>query len=225
MPEIALIPIDTARSLLNDDDAVSWPDFRILPKLKQAFREAVTSFQLNSIPITIETTVEMVLVQGDTILSNITAWPTNFYEVIHLKEKLPGETIGSYREMVQRDFLPLVMPDTRLVWWTLQGRDIITLGALQDVDIILQYRKKVQPPEFLTDILELPDIEDYLGYKTASLCYGSIGNQNQASYYSDKADANLEMTIDEKVRNTVQPLPAKRQGYHRKYINRNVLGV
>lgn len=225
MPSIASIPVDLARTLLNDDDAITWPDFRILPKLRQAFIEATTSFLAKSIPITIEVTVEMVLAQGDTIVNNISNFPTNFEDVIHLQEKQPGETISSYRLMIQRDFLPLVPIDTRLVWFTYQGDQIITLGAQNDIDLIMDYRKRVEPPIFLTDTLELNGIDDYLAYKITSLCYASIGNKDQAMYFGSLADANLDQTLRMKVRNEVQPLRAKRQGYHRKWINRNAIGT
>lgn len=215
--------LDFARTLLNDDDATNWPDSRLMPKLRLAFNSIVSDLTLNSIPVTIETDAQFVVTANTTDITSLL--PADFNEPIRLKSKLTSELYPDFTDMVQRDFLPTSNPDTYLRFWTYQQQKIYVLAANLDNDILLYYRKNLTSPILLTDTIQVNGIEDYLGYQVASLALLSIGNTDLGTEYKNTAKDLFNTDLRQKVKNEVQPLPAKRRAYHRKYMNRNSIGV
>ena|ERR1700753_3070696 len=215
--------IDYARTLLNDDDGTNWPDSRLLPKLRLAFNSIISNLTLNSIPVTIETDAQFVVPMNTTDITSLL--PADFNEPIRLKSKLTSEYYPDFTDMTPRDFLPTANPDSRLRWWSYQQQKIYVLAANLDNDVLLYYRKNLTSPILLTDTIQVNGIEDYLGYAVASLALYSIGNTSLGGEYKGMAADLFNNDLRTKVKNEVQPLPAKRRAYHRKYMNRNSIGV
>lgn len=210
------IPMEIARTLLNDDDSTNWPDTRLFPKLQQAFREVINRYRLVGIPVL--TTISSILTvpTNTLVLNTVSGFPTDLIEPIKLMEGYVGQTTEYMVDMNQRDFLPLVAQDTRLSYWTWQQQLIKLNGALNPVLVLIEYRGNVGIPVFITDVIPIQSIEDYLGHKTASLAYLSLGNRDMGQQFADSAGTLLETAIRSAVKNEIQPLPAKRIAYHRR---------
>lgn len=212
------VPLTSARTLLNDDDAIKWPDYRIMPKLQQAFSEVVTRFVLVGIPVINEVTANLTVPTNTLDLSTVAGYPTDIIVPIWMMENQIGNDITFFQDMQPVDFIPNVDQDTYLYYWCWQDQTIKLLGALNPVVVQLRYKRNLPTPQYATDILSIIKIEDYLTYKTAALCYYSIANSDMGDTYNQMAGEKLETLVRMNVKQ-IGTLSAKRRPYHRRYGN------
>lgn len=211
-----------ARTLLNDDDASNWPDYRLLLKTQQAFEELEAELILAGIPIinsqTIIITVPPYNIDafGGTPLdiSTLAGYPTDIILPIWMKERQIGEIFRDFVDMTEVDTIPTATTETNLRYWCWYQNTIIVLGALNPVQVQLRYQRILPIPNANTDSIIVPLGQMYLSYKIAALCCDSVGDKDRRDDYSKRADINLDRIIRMNIRQQ-QDLPAKRRPYHR----------
>lgn len=181
----------------------------------------MNQYRLTGIPVLTTVSAILTVPTNTLILNTVTDFPTNLVEPIWMKEGYVGQTTDYFVDMNQRDFLPLIMQDTRLNYWVWQEQIIKLLGALNPVQVLLEYRKRLAIPQLISDVIDIQEIDDYLAYETASQALLSIGNQEIGGIYKTEAARLLDINIRMCVKNEIQPLPAKRKAYHRKYAWRS----
>ena len=212
-----------ARTHLNDDDAINWPDPNIFPKMQEAYR--VLQLELTSRGMQYVKNVSQILTvpAGTTDLTTVTNYPTDLISPIWLKEKLPNEAVGFFVDMVPVDFIPQVQQDIHLTWWTWQRNKILVLGALNDVNVQIRYERTLTVPTANTDDIGIYLGEVYLTYKTAALCFGAAKDYKGRDEMERQAMENLDKLLQFNTTRDMQKLPAKRRAYHRRFGQRDLV--
>ncbi len=215
-----------ARTHLNDDSAINWPDTNLLPKLQEAFRDLRLELELNGIQVVDEVGAEMTVPTGITDLTTVTNYPTDMISPIWMKEKQVGETDAFLISMTPIDFIPNVDQDTTLNWWSWSKNKILLLGALNDVIVQLRYRRDLLVPRLNADTLSVILGESYLSYRTAELAFASTKDFTSADRIGARAEMNKGKLIQYFTTYEKQMLPAKRQPYHRRnWFSNNIRSI
>ncbi len=211
--------LDSARTYLDDDDRSSWPDQKLLPKLQEAHRELALKLILCGVPVTNELST-VITVPADTVdghnvdLSLVTGYPTDIIEPIWLKERAIGQQNQDFVDMTEVDFLPNLQKSTELIWWCWQQEKVFLLGALNDVQVILRYRRGLPTPVTVNDAIGVLYGELFLSRRVASMAMESIGNSARATSLNAEAMMHFD-TIKRAAVKEMQNLPARKRPYHR----------
>ncbi len=217
----AVEALNGARTHLNDEQGSQWSDFKLIPKLRQAYREMMNEFEINAIPL-INATTAVINVPAQTVddnnldFSTVAGYPTDLLEPIWMKERALGQSDADFVDMTKVDFIPNIPLGNELVWWAWIGGTIMFRGSLNICQVQLRYRRYIQPPSFATDNLVVPLAETFLAPETAYMALISTPNFNEKVADSLKAlaERNLANVIGYAVKE-MQQLPAKRRPYHR----------
>lgn len=221
-----------ARTLLNDDDAVNWPDYRLHSKAIVAFEELEAELIVAGIPI----------IQGVSVVINVPAiirpippnttpqldmstlvgYPTDMILPIWMKERQVGQFNQDFVDMVEVDFLPNIDLDVYLHYWCWFQNTIMLLGALNPLQVQLRYQRYLTIPKVNTDSLIVPLGQLYIANRVAALAYQSIGNRQMWQDLTSVAMVNLGRILDMNIKE-LQDTPAKRRPYHRGYGRNRVL--
>lgn len=212
-----------ARTHLNDDSAINWPDPNLLPKLQEAFRDLRLELELNGIQVVDEVSADITIPAGQTDLTLVTGYPTDLITPIWMKEKQVGETDAFLISMTPIDFIPNVDQDITLNWWSWQQNKILLLGALVNVVVQLRYRRDLAVPKLNSSPIGVILGESFLSYRTASIAFSTAKDFISADRMQAQAQVNLSKLIRFFVTYEKQILPAKRQPYHRRNWFRNVI--
>ena len=195
--------LDSARSHLNDELGLNWPDHKLFPKLQEAHRELQSSLVLAGVPL-IDTTSLVITVPpfvnedgnlnlstgvdssgspfimmddgfGNLVLnpSATPNYPTDIIEPLDLFERQVGQYRVDFVKMNQVEFLPDYSKDTFLRYWSWNGEAIILLGATVAVQVKIHYRRQLQIPTVNSDSIGVTLGETFLSYKTALLALQS----------------------------------------------------
>lgn len=230
-----------ARTLLNDDDATNWNDYRLHTKAVMAFEELEAELIAVGIPI-IQTVSQVLSVPGvsppefhqqptnqdlpnttyQQDLSTVPNYPQDMILPIWMKERQVGERNADFVDMVEVDFIPNIDLDIYLHYWCWQGNKIFLRGALNATQVQLRYQKYLSIPNVNTDSIIIPLGQLYLGNRVAALAYYSIGDRQKWLDLTETANTNLGRILDMNVKE-LQDLPAKRRPYHRGYGRNRVL--
>jgi len=208
-----------ARTHLNDDEGDSWPDYKLRPKFIQAFKELEVDLVLAGIPIvnavSVVITVTANTVDGVNVdMSTMANYPTDMLHPVWLKERAVGEMNEDFVDMTEVDFIPNINKSTELIWWSWYQQTIMLLGALNDVQVMLRYKRFLPTPNLKNDSIIVYLAELYLGYRTAALCARSINDGTKADNLDLESAASLDKIIRMSIKE-LQNLPAKRRPYHR----------
>lgn len=206
----------SARTHLNDDNAINWPDTSLLPKMQEAFRDLRLELELNGIQIVDEVSADITVNAGVTDLSTATGYPTDMISPIWMKEKQVGETDAYLISMTPVDFIPNVDQDITLNWWSWQMNTIKLLGALNAVIVQLRYRRDLIVPRLNTDSIAVAMGESFLSYRTAAMAFSSVKDFTSADRMDARAEMNKGKLIQFFTNYEKQMLPAKRMPYHRR---------
>jgi hypothetical protein len=216
-----------ARTLLNDDDATNWPDYRLKTKAIVAFEELEAELIVAGIPIinsvSVIITVPAQTIDDDTLdLSTVTGYPTDMILPIEMKERQIGDKNCAFVDMVEVDFIPNIDIDVFLHYWCWYQNTIILRGALNSTQVQLRYQRYLPVPDVNTDSLIVPLGQLFIANRVAALAYQSMGNRQMWLDLSDIAKVNLNRILDMNIKE-LQDLPAKRRPYHRGYGRNRVL--
>lgn len=212
-----------ARTHLNDDQAINWPDPNLRPKFQEAFRDLQLELELNGIQVVNEVSADITIAAGTTDMSTVVGYPTDMISPTWMKEKQVGETDAFLISMTPVDFIPNVDQDITLNWWCWRENKIFLLGALVDVVVQLRYRRRLTLPELNSDDIGVILGESYLSYRTAALACNAAKDIRGQQYNDSRAEVNLAKLIQYYTTYEKQILPAKRQPYHRRNWFRNVI--
>ena len=217
----ANIALEMARTHLNDELGSLWPDTKLLPKLRAAYREMMNELELNDIPlfnnVTGVLTVNALTTDDANLdMSTVIGYPTNMIEPIWLKERAIGQMNADFVDMTQVDFIPNIAKGNQLIWWSWMNGTIMLLGALVNTQVQLRFRQALTPPNTVNDSLVVTLSESFLGPETAYMAMISTRNFDQgvAGALKSLAERNLENIIADAVK-SLQNIPAKRRPYHR----------
>jgi hypothetical protein len=216
-----------ARTLLNDDDATNWPDYRLKTKAIVAFEELEAELIVAGIPIinavSVIITVPAQTIDDDTLdLSTVTGYPTDMILPIEMKERQIEDKNWAFVDMVEVDFIPNIDIDVFLHYWCWYQNTIILRGALNPTQVQLRYQRYLPVPHVNTDSLIVPLGQLFIANRVAALAYQSMGNRQMWLDLSATASLNLNRILDMNIKE-LQDLPAKRRPYHRGYGRNRVL--
>lgn len=216
-----------ARTLLNDDDAVNWPDYRLHSKAIVAFEELEAELIVAGIPIihavSAIITVPPITINDDNLnLSTITGYPVDMILPIWMKERQVGQVNQDFVDMVEVDFIPNIDLDIYLHYWCWFQNTIMLRGALNSTQVQLRYQRYLPIPKVNTDSLIVPLGQLFIANRVAALAYQSVGNRQMWMDLTSVATLNLGRILDMNIKE-LQDLPAKRRPYHRGYGRNRVL--
>jgi len=208
-----------ARSLLNDEEAANWTDYKLSLKAVIAFEELEAELILAGIPIihsisAILTVPAMTTDDLNQDLSTVAGYPTDLIIPIWLKERQVGQQNQDFIDMVEVDFIPNIALDVYLHYWCWYQNTIMLRGSLNANQVELRYQRYLPIPGVNTDSVIVPLGQLFLANRIAALAYYSAGNRQAWMDLSDTAMTNLNRIIDMNVKE-LQDLPAKRRPYHR----------
>ena len=212
--------LSRARSHLNDDDASSWPDTRLVPKARQAFDELQIELLLNGIPIINSITVVLSVpasAADDTNydMSAVTNYPTDMILPTWMKERSVGEMNTDFVDMKEVDFIPNVTKGDSLLYWSWYKQTILLRGATMANEVQLRYKRLLTNPSLNTDSVVVLLAETYLSYRVASLAMSSIGMKDREDSFNFQAKENLDKLVRINVKQ-MQNTPVHRQPYGRR---------
>jgi hypothetical protein len=210
-----------ARTHLNDDNAINWPDPNLFPKYQEAFRDLRLELELNGIQVVQEVSADITVPAFTTDITDL--MPADLITPIWMKEKQVGETDSFLIDMTPIDFIPDVDQDITLNWWCWQQNRMLLLGALNDVIIQLRYRCDLALPLLNSSMTGVTLGESFLTYRTAAIAFSSVKDFQSANRCDTKASENLMKLIKFFTTYEKQILPAKRQPYHRRNWYSNVI--
>jgi hypothetical protein len=216
-----------ARTLLNDDDAVNWPDYRLHTKAIVAFEELEAELIIAGIPI-INSVSAIINVPPVTVddsnlnLSTVVGFPTDIIIPIWMKERQIGNRNQDFVDMTEVDFIPNIDLDISLHYWCWYQNTIMLRGALNSVQVQLRYQRYLSIPDVNTDSLVIPLGQLFIANRVAALAYQSTGNRQMWLDLTTMANTNLIRIIDMNIKE-MQDMPAKRRPYHRGYGRNKVL--
>lgn len=220
-----------ARTLLNDDDSTTWPDWRLIPKAQAAFEELEADLILAEIPIISQQNTIM-LVPAYNInanngvpldLSTLPGYPRNMIMPIWMKERWPGQEWRDFVDMVECDFTPITTTDVYLRYWTWYNGKLAVLGAMNNVEILLRYQMFLPLPGVDTDTISVPLGQLFLSFRVAALAAASLPEMKAFALDLDtRAASNLDKIVRMNIKQQ-QNLPAKRRPYHRGHGRNRVL--
>jgi hypothetical protein len=216
-----------ARTLLDDDEANNWPDYKLRTKAIVAFEELEAELIVAGIPI-IHALSSIITVPAQDIdddnlnMSTVSGYPTDMILPIWMKERQLGEMNRDFVDMVEVDFIPNIDLDIYLHYWCWYQNTIMLRGALNSVQVELRYQRYLPLPEVNTDSLIVPLGQLYIGNRIAALAFRSMGNSQMYMDLTNDARTNLNRILDMNIKE-LQDMPAKRRPYHRGYGRNRVL--
>ena len=203
--------LKSARSFLNDDAAITWSDAVLIPKLQEAHRELVLELELNHIPVVRAVSSIILVPAGSTDLGD--NQPADMVEPTDLYERDVGGTMDDFEDMTELANLPNVSPVSSLLYWTWMDERIKFVGATQDREVLIRYRRRIPTPSVNTDDLGFLFAELYIGPRVAALASGN-------DRFTLQARENLEKIIQMNVVGQ-QSMPIRRLPYRKGHLLRS----
>lgn len=184
----------TARTYLNDDNIITWPDQTLIPKAQEAHRELQTELWV----------IGSGLVRKTSNIITVPLGTTNLHEINLQPEDLLTPTAIYEASTVAEDWLPMteqayfppgLQPTTSLVFWQWLDEEIKFVGCTQARRIIIHYRRLIPIPTSATDVIGILFAESYLAARTAAIAAGSVGNADAYAAMTALAKENLAKLI------------------------------
>ncbi len=187
----AQVALDTARTLLNDDPAVTWTNTVLLPKLNEAFRELQQKLTLSDASLMQTTSVTTVNAgTGGLVIGTIK-------EPIRLWEKFVSDPNDAYTVMTERYILPNRSSgvEERLRDWQWDGSQINFIAATTNRSVKVFYWQEFADLVDGTSSLQFIDAELYLAPRTAALMASIVGEDARPKEWNALAETNLKQII------------------------------
>jgi hypothetical protein len=181
--------MERSRAVLNDVAIDLYTDEVLLPYLKIANDDLSDELVDNGSTVVKEVTVDLILPIGQ----KTPVLPNDFIVPIEAFEKNSGQDVSYYRFMVQRDFLPNLLPGSELGVWAWRHQAINTLGSIVAKDIRVRYYRLISSILGVNSDVELTHALNYLSYHTAALAAEHIG-QNRAKAIDLESQAIVKLS-------------------------------
>lgn len=205
------VALKSARAYLGDTRGVTWTDTMLIPLAQEAHREFVSELELNGVPVTKTVSAVQTINAGVLVFT----LPTGFIKPIDLHERAVGGGDADFDLMNEVRFLPDVTRDTKLIYWTWQTGAIKFVGATTNREVRARYTASITVPALRTDDLGFPDMEQFIGARTAALAKSSVGRDNDAAALDTIANTRMARLIRIHVKGQ-QSLPVTRIPFRRK---------
>jgi hypothetical protein len=195
------VALGQARTLLNDDTAVQFPDPVLIPKAQIAHQELQTALWDCGSPIIRKISAGISIPANTVSMIAASLLPADLLVPFSMNE---GPTATGpwvpmtevyYISQLQNQNPPVVPVATGLIWWSWIGDDIQFLGCTAPRYIQITYRKALPIPAATGDTLGVPFAEQYLGPRIAALAGGSVGSAASLQLCTDMANTNLGKVI------------------------------
>jgi len=215
------------RSLLNDDDEVLFPDYKLFPKLTLAQNELFNRLALGSNQNTFEQSAILSVVANavdgvHTDLTAVSGYPTDLLIPLYLKERAVGETDSQFIRMDFVEFIPNTTKTNLLRYWTWRKNKLYVLGSTVAREVLIRYRRTLTVSTLLADDTVVSAAETWLTYKTAALVLISLPGDPDPRIpeYKDMAKQNEDIFMMLNTKNR-QNIATRRKGYrqHAKSIS------
>lgn len=205
-----------ARTHLNDDEGIIWPDQKLFPKLREAHRMLQLALVQNGVPVVAEVSVVISVPANTKDCSTCVGYPQNLIFPVWMKERAQFQRDQDFVDMTEVDYLPQLDPSTELIWWNWNQQTVSFIGCNQNRECLLRYRGGLKIPQEATDTIGPFWGELFLSFKTAALAVGSVTprDTDRIQLLEGQAAKNLDdLLITASLES--QNLPAKRRPYHR----------
>ncbi len=185
--------LDTARTLLNDDNATTWTDAVLMPKLAEAHRELqVDLWEVGSPVVREESSAIQVDAAATTLSGN---QPSNLITPTKLIETTRSGS--AWIDMTEVTYIPKnIAQSATLIYWAWREETIVFLGSSANRDVILYYRKLITIPTTVNDAIGVIFGELYLGARTAAMASGSVGNKEVYDILTALAKTNFAKVVN-----------------------------
>jgi hypothetical protein len=188
--------LTTARTYLNDDNAIQFPDPVIIPKVQEAHRELQEELWVAGSPNVRGQTSVLTVLNGVKTLNQTStpALPTDFLCPTAMFES--AASTGPFAPMTEAFYIPLgYTPVATLSWWSWQQENIVLGGASGTVYVIAQYRHLITIPVLSTDLIGILFGESYLAARAAAIVAGAVGNKEVYAAMTALAKENLAKVL------------------------------
>jgi hypothetical protein len=190
--------MDLAAAAMNDVDKTVYSYTVQIPYLKMSLQELQEIFELNSLPVTEQSSAAIPVNAGvDKIIFNSTnppRLPDNLIEPQQLWER--NRNVNPFVPMKRREFLPHNQEGAEtnmFISWVWQNNQILLLPSNADNDIKIDYVGSLFPKYVFPDtVLPVQNAIGYLAYKTAELMSDMI-EHNDARAQSNGGRALMAM--------------------------------
>ena len=208
--------IDLAASLLNDVDQALFTDTKLLPFVKKAYSELGVELHNNGAPLLNEVSGVIDVPANSTDLG--TDQPDDIVIPVRLRERASSDNV--FQDMIEQYWEPDDEPGPNLIYWSWREEEIKFLGATQDRQVIIYYRKAPTAVDGRSSSIGYANAINFLSPRTAALAARFIGNNPKRGDELDiDAGINLEKLISRTVKGT-QSNTARRKSYWRYLRNR-----
>lgn len=188
--------MDLAASYLNDAGLSQYTYVAQLPFFNEAQRRLSQLMEINNVPATNKRSVAITVAPSVLTISftTVPALPSDLIEIQQISERQNGTAVD-YIPMTRREFLPpFVNQIDQLIWWAWMEQSINFIGAVQTVQLMIDYiANKLPSATTTTAPITLINAESYLSLKTASLCAFFLGENKERS---DELDQQAGVQAD-----------------------------
>jgi hypothetical protein len=201
--------LDLSANYLNDAGLSQYTYVAQLPFFNEAQRRLAQLMEANNVPATNKRSVAITVAPSVSVISFTTtpALPSDLIEIQQISERQNGTAVD-YIPMTRREFLPpSVNQIDQLVWWAWMEQAINFIGALQTVQLMIDYIANKLPTATTTSSpITLINADSYLSLKTASLCAFFLGENKDRSDELDQqagVQADIFLNISTKGRQAI----------------------
>jgi len=217
--------MDLAAAALNDVDRTVYSYEVQIPYLKLALQELQEIFELNSLPVTEQTSAAIPVPSSNDVIELIfdapgaTRLPDNMIEPLRLWERFTNSY--PWTLMTRTEFIPNNLLGTSVnyfTYWVWQSNKILLLPSNGDNDIKIDYIGSLFPKYVRADtIIPVQNGIGYLAYKTAELVSDMIEhNQARAQTNGGRAATSLDRISGITIKNK-QQIMARRRPFRASY--------
>ena len=201
--------IDEAAALLSDPGKTLFTEDKLLPFIKKANRELGVELHNNGAPLLNEISPIIDVSAEEIDLGN--DLPNDIVIPVRLRERRNEDE--SFIDMVEEFWEPDYTPSTRLYYWSWRDGEIRFLGATEDRQVIIHYKRTLSAIVNGNSTISYPDAIIFLSPRTAALAARHIGkNPGIADGLDNDAAFNLARLISRTVKGT-QSLPRRKKSY------------
>jgi hypothetical protein len=223
--------IGIVAGLMNDSAQTQYTNTVCLPFLNLALDELQEIFELNSIPVTNETSGIITVPSGvnEIGFDTVPALPSGLIEIQQLWESPTG--LNKWTPMDKKEFLPHYLEDNTTISmfliWALESGNVNFIAANSIIDLKIDYTANMfNTPIAIGNIgnnLPFTNIGTYLDYKTAALCAFFIAeNESRAAALDSLAGTALSRALGIPVKG-MQSITTRRRPFRASYKRRGVV--
>lgn len=171
----------TARTYLNDDNALIWTDPVLIPKAQEAHRELQTELWVIGSPLVRGQSAQLAIPinASPTNVTTLapTGYPTDLLVPSSILENASTPTANGWTPVTEFIYLPLnITAAATLGMWSWVEEQLWLAPCTAARTIVIFYRRQIPIPAVNTDPIGVLFGETYLAARTAAIAAGTVGN-------------------------------------------------